>query len=530
MRPASSLNLGSAANHTEMSPSRILGKNLTKLGDYQLQAKLGEGAMGAVYQATQVSTDGVKLDKPRTVALKVLFSHVASNPKLVERLYREGQVMGRLDHPNIITATAIGEAEGCHYVAMEYVSGQSMQKWMTQLGRIPVADAVRITLECAKALTYAHGLNMVHRDIKPDNILLTKTGDVKVADLGMVKIEDEEMSLTQTGHAVGTPWFMPMEQARNAKDIDGRSDIYALGCTLYAFLTGKPPFMGRTIVEVIQAKSKGSFPPARHSNPDVPEKLDLIIMKMTAIKPESRYQKCEEMIKDLESLGIASETLSFITGKPVVTDSAASDDNLSKTTLVESAIKTSTELAFASVAAPAVLNPNAWYVQMKMPDGKAIVRRYSTAQLLKMLDDGTISATAKVSHSETEGFRGLGTYKEFQGAAMSKITKMAVDKNTARTRGAAKRIEAEELERVQKEVIEEPDTPLQANVRYYGGMIYSALPAVLLFLAFIGVLYASAAETGWSGNWWAPDRSVGRRGGLLRTQLLFQRAVIANRL
>src|ERR1700684_2362722 len=153
---ASSLNLGSAANHTEMSPSRVLGKDITKLGDYQLLKKLGEGAMGAVYKATQVSTDGVKLDQPRTVALKVLFSHVANNPKLVERLYREGRVMGRLEHPNIVSATAIGEAEGCHYVAMEYVSGQSMQKWMTQLGRIPVADAVRITIECARALTYAH--------------------------------------------------------------------------------------------------------------------------------------------------------------------------------------------------------------------------------------------------------------------------------------------------------------------------------------------------------------------------------------
>ena len=281
----SGVNLGSPANHTEMSPSRILGKNLTTLGDFELLNKLGEGAMGAVYRAKQVSFN-------RIVALKILFPHVASNEKLVKRLQREADVMFDLEHPNIIQSFAYDEAEGFHFVAMEYASGQSMQKWMTQLGQIPVADAVRITLECAKALKYAHALNMVHRDIKPDNILLTKSGKVKVADLGMVKIEAEEMSLTQTGHAVGTPWYMPMEQARNAKTIDGRSDIYALGCTLYAFLTGRPPFIGRTIVEVIQAKSQGSFPPARQMNADVPEPPRFV-------DPQDDGQGAKESLSDL---------------------------------------------------------------------------------------------------------------------------------------------------------------------------------------------------------------------------------------
>ncbi len=112
---------------------------------------------------------------------------------------------------------------------------------------------------------------MVHRDIKPDNVLIDRTGVVKVADLGMVKTLDEDMALTQTGHAVGTPWYMPLEQAKNAKDTDGRCDIYALGCMLYCLLTGNPPFTGRTLVEVIQAKEVGTFAPARSSNPDVPE-------------------------------------------------------------------------------------------------------------------------------------------------------------------------------------------------------------------------------------------------------------------
>ena len=140
--------LDSPANHTQMA-SRILGKDITFLGGFQLIKKLGEGAMGAVYKARQITRDGQKLEKPRTVALKILFPHVAANPKLIDRLNREGRVMGRLDHPNIVQAYATDEADGFHYVAMEYVSGQSMQKWLTQLGRIPVADAIRVALDCA---------------------------------------------------------------------------------------------------------------------------------------------------------------------------------------------------------------------------------------------------------------------------------------------------------------------------------------------------------------------------------------------
>ena len=131
---------GRVPNFTEMSPSLILGKNVFEIGDFKLIRKIGEGAMGAVYKAQQVSF------KNRVVALKILFPHVANNPKLVKRLYREGMVMGQLDHQNIVQAFAIGEAQGFHYIAMEYVSGRSMQKWLVQLGRLPVGDAVRIVL------------------------------------------------------------------------------------------------------------------------------------------------------------------------------------------------------------------------------------------------------------------------------------------------------------------------------------------------------------------------------------------------
>ena len=175
--------------------------------------------------------------------------------------------MNLLEHPNIISAFAVDEAEGAHYVAMEYVDGHTLQKWLDRLGRFEVADALSIVIDCARALEYAHHQGMVHRDIKPENVLIDRRGTVKVGDLGMVKTVDESMDLTQTGHAVGTPWYMPLEQARNAKDVSGQCDIYALGCVLYALLTGAPPFVGRTIVDVIQAKEIGTFPRGAASIP-----------------------------------------------------------------------------------------------------------------------------------------------------------------------------------------------------------------------------------------------------------------------
>lgn len=486
---SSTNNIDSPSNFTELTPSLVLGKNVKTLGDFKLIRKIGEGAMGAVYKAQQISFN-------RVVALKILFPHVANNPKLVHRLYREGMVMGQLDHPNIVQAYAIGEAgdeHKCHYIAMEYVSGRSMQKWLGQLSRIPVGDAVRIILDCARALKYAHGLNMVHRDVKPDNILLTKKGVVKLADLGMVKTHDEDMSLTQTGHAVGTPWYMPLEQARNAKEIDGRSDIYALGCTLYAFLTGHPPFVGRTIVDVIKAKELGTFPPARQANSDVPERLDLILAKMTAKLPNYRYQSCDEVIKDLEGLALASETLSFLNEKPVDIEITPEEYEAVGQTRVTQAAKSRADVDFAESAAPS-LDPDIWFVQTKLPDGTTATRKYTTAQIHKMLEEGTMTPTARASHQPTEGFRTLGTYKEFQGAALGTLAKKAADKNTARYRGLYKKIEEKELEKEEMQRREEAnESAMQATSRYWFSILLKALPAlVVILLVYLLIRYLTS--------------------------------------
>jgi len=474
-------NAGPATNYTEFSRSVVLGKNVTQIGDFKLLRKLGEGAMGAVYKAEQVSFK-------RIVALKVLFPHVAANEKLVARMYREGLVMGQLDHPNIIQAYAVDKADDYHFVAMEYVSGQSMQKWLLQLGRLSVEDSVRITIDCAKALAYAHAQGMVHRDIKPDNILVVnKTGAIKVADLGMVKTHDEDMSLTQTGHAVGTPWYMPLEQARNAKEIDGRSDIYALGCTLYAFLTGGPPFMGRTIVDVIQAKEVGRFTPARKANPDVPDRLDMIIAKMAAKLPKARYQTCEELIADLEGLNLASRVVSF-----VANPAAAQPDEtppLGTTRVMDAGAKAKAD-AVTPDPDDATVVAGVWYMQTKTPDGTQVARKYSTAQLIKMLEEGTISPKSRISQSANDGFRAIATFKEFQGVALGKVAKAGADKTAVRYRNLYKKIEEQDREREEK-ATPKPETLAGANTRYWLDIALKVLPyaiGIVIGSLFVGWL------------------------------------------
>ena len=419
------------ANHLryapEVAPEGVDARPL-RFADFRLVGKLGEGAMGTVYRALQVSTN-------RDVALKILFPHMARNPKLLERFYREARMMGRFDHPNIVSGYAVGEEHGRHYFAMEFVDGPSLQKWLATLGKMNVGDSLHIILACARAVQYVHDLNLVHRDIKPDNVLITKKGVIKVTDLGVAKFLDEDFSLTQTGNSVGTPFYMPPEQARNAKEADARSDIYALGCTLYCTLTGRPPFTGATLLELIQSKESGKFLPARRFNPEVPERLDLIIDKMVAKQVRYRYATCAEVIKDLEALGLAAKDLGFLRSNR----KRSRGSQASRPTALGPG-DTPVEFPVADV----------WHVRYQDPEGKKVTCKLSTRQVLGLINDENFDFMTKARRSAQDGYRSLASFREFEAAFLTRVAKTTADQRTSGFRNLYKKLHEEDRQRQQE--------------------------------------------------------------------------------
>ncbi len=243
----------------ESAAKKAAAKNKILLGEFEIRKRLGKGGMGEVFLASQTSLQ-------RAVALKVLSKELTNVPMCVDRFIHEARSMAKLDHPNIVTVYAVGSDKGRHYVAIEYINGRSVQDWMDEKGALEVSDAVFIIKHCLYGLNHAHEKNLIHRDIKPDNILITNKGSAKLADFGLAKALDEDVSMTQSGHGLGTPIYMPPEQERNAKHADKRSDLYAMGATLYHMLTNQIPFLGETAAEISIAKEKGNFKSSRLIN------------------------------------------------------------------------------------------------------------------------------------------------------------------------------------------------------------------------------------------------------------------------
>jgi serine/threonine-protein kinase len=282
---------------------------LTALGDFRLLAKLGEGGMGTVYKAQQISTK-------RLVALKVLSQAVAKQPGFLDRFRREVRILARLSHPHIIRYLAAGDSHGFTYLAMELAEGGNLSHVLAQLGILAPGDALLIAITCASALKYAHEQNLVHRDVKPDNILFTKAGALKLTDLGLARAtDDSDTSLTRTGTGVGTPLYTAPEQARDAKRVDARSDIYSLGCVLYHCLTGRSPFEGTNLLQMVMAKEKGKYPLATELNAKLPDCLNPIIARMIEKNVDKRYQTCAELIDELTALKLASEKFNFVSAE-----------------------------------------------------------------------------------------------------------------------------------------------------------------------------------------------------------------------
>jgi serine/threonine protein kinase len=259
-----------------------------------LEERVGVGGMGVVYRARQLSLD-------REVAVKILNSKLTKDPELVKRFLDEARAAGRLTHSNVVQVHDVGEENGTYYISMEFINGGNLTDLLREQGRLAPETAVSIATDVARALQYAESKNIVHCDIKPDNIMITEGGMAKVADLGIARFIEEETG--GSAEVMGSPHYMPPEQAQG-KPVDRRSDIYALGCTLFRMVAGRTPFSGTTSREIMKKQVFETPPDIRRIAPEVGENLAQIVEKMMKKEPAQRFQSASELLEAFAKINI----------------------------------------------------------------------------------------------------------------------------------------------------------------------------------------------------------------------------------
>ena len=271
---------------------RLVGR---QLGNYRIVRRIGQGGMGTVYEAIQ---DGLE----RQVALKVLSQKLCHDEPFIIRFQQEAKSAAGLDHPNIVQVYEIAQDRGRLFFSMQYVEGESLLSRVKRNRSLPLQEAVDILIQVVHALDYAYQRGIIHRDVKPDNILLTRSGSVKVADLGLAKSLSEPVGLTATGAGLGSPHYMAPEQGRGEKELGCRADIYALGITFFVMVTGMRPYSGKSPLDILMAHLRNPMPSVNSFREDLPPEVDEMVGRMAAKKPENRYADYQSLLTDLEAL------------------------------------------------------------------------------------------------------------------------------------------------------------------------------------------------------------------------------------
>ena len=262
-------------------------------GRYRIVRKLGSGGMADVYLAEDEELG-------RRIAIKILNDRHANDESFVERFRREAKNAAGLSHPNIVSIYDRGEAEGTYYIAMEYLDGRSLKELVVARGPLPIGDAIDATRQVLAALRFAHRKGVVHRDIKPHNVMADADGRLKVTDFGIARAGVSQM--TEAGSIIGTAQYLSPEQARGAA-VDQRSDLYSVGIVLYEMLTGKTPFSGETPVEIAMKHLSDPPRPPSLERPDISPDLDMVVLRALAKSPDERFQTAEEMDAELDRVG-----------------------------------------------------------------------------------------------------------------------------------------------------------------------------------------------------------------------------------
>jgi predicted Ser/Thr protein kinase len=261
-------------------------------GRYELEELVGTGGMSSVYRARDRLLE-------RRVAIKILHEHYARDDDYVERFLREARAAAKLSHPNIVTVIDRGQADGRQFIVFEYVDGQNLKQLVERQGRLPVRTVLELGIEIGRALAFAHANGLVHRDVKPQNVLLGN-GDVKVTDFGIARSLEMKSGLTQTGTVMGTSDYIAPEQA-SGEGADELSDLYSLGVVLYELLAGKPPYTGDSFLVVAMRHVHDPVPSAAEARIDVPLRLDAILQRAMAKDPADRFASMGELVAELES-------------------------------------------------------------------------------------------------------------------------------------------------------------------------------------------------------------------------------------
>ncbi len=265
---------------------------ISQLGRYNIIGELGQGAMGTVYKAVDPLID-------RVVAIKTINLSLAMDEKdeYEQRFYQEAKAAGRLSHPNIVTIYDVGKSGEIAYIAMEFLQGRELRDILNDGQRMPVEKVINVVAQVAQGLAYAHENGIIHRDVKPSNIMIVRDGHVKITDFGIARMASAAVR-TQTGMVLGSPKYMSPEQVVG-KLTDQRSDIFSLGVVLYEMLTGQAPFSGENVNAIMYQTLNSVPPPPSTLSPNVPEMLNFIVAKALAKKLEHRYQDIKELAADL---------------------------------------------------------------------------------------------------------------------------------------------------------------------------------------------------------------------------------------
>ncbi|MCW5756463.1 MAG: serine/threonine protein kinase [Phycisphaeraceae bacterium] len=266
-----------------------------KIPGYRLLGKLGAGAMATVYKARQLNLD-------RLVAIKVLPRKFSQNPQFIERFYAEGRAAAQLNHPHIVQAYDVGKSGEYHYFVMEFVDGRTVYDDIVKHKRYGEKEAIDIIRQVALALGHAHERGIIHRDVKPKNIMITNEGVVKLADMGLARaMSDKEAAEAEAGKAFGTPFYISPEQIRGETNVGPEADIYSLGATLYHMVTGSVPFDGKNPTSVMHKHLKADPVPPDQANPRLSGAISEVIEMMLAKKREQRYRTIKDLLGDLDA-------------------------------------------------------------------------------------------------------------------------------------------------------------------------------------------------------------------------------------